>query len=135
MYDICLLETMCEKHFSGHITIHITKNVPQSPCMTCAFYKQCAKNISADASLSTSRKMFPSHHPWLVAMDCEFRTLIWPTGIIELGVWVFPIRVKSGRVDKVSPKQNTYIVSHGNRQRNSIKSVLIRSPSHPPYDS
>src|SRR5947207_13467883 len=45
---MCLSETMCEKHFSRHIIIHITKNVPQSPCMTCACQKQCAKNISAD---------------------------------------------------------------------------------------
>src|SRR5579859_4727246 len=71
---------MCRKHFTCHITIHITRNVLQSPCLTCGYHKECAKNISPATSPSTSRKMTPGHGKWLVAMADDFTTFICPTG-------------------------------------------------------
>src|SRR5579859_6992957 len=71
---------MCRKHFTCHITINITRSVPQSPCLTCGYHKECAKNISLATSPSTSRKMTPGHDKWLVAMADDFTTFICPTG-------------------------------------------------------
>src|SRR5579859_495322 len=71
---------MCRKHFTCHIPIHITRSVLRSPCLTCGYHKECAKNISPATSPSTSRKMTPGHGKWLVAMADDFTTFICPTG-------------------------------------------------------